>query len=240
MPGMTNPAADPASAPSSDGDPVAQAQTLTQAAQGVLYFVAEALFDAVAGDPETLINWLSDLHKSSIDVSGHPLVVQVLRLLDKREDRLAAEDRTARAQAWEHLEKAMQIAVEGKKGGLEDGTILVILDRFLGDGKPQPSPLETIFEKVQGIVIQAAQARAGGCAGCVDPSGLAQVPASPPDLPPFVPPPGPHLELHNVFGQIEYLWLRLDPAQQEELIASLKETFHYPADADATQPPAAG
>lgn len=236
---MTNPAADPDApvASSSDGDPVAQARTLTQALQEVIRFVSEALFNAVAGHPETLTEWLSDLHKSSTDVSGHPLVVQVLRLLDKREDRLAAEDRTARVQAWEHLEKAMQIAVEGKKGGLEDGTILVILDRFLGDGKPQPSPLETIFEKVQGIVIQAAQARAGGC-GC----GAAShgVPTSPPDLPPFVPPPGTHLELHNVFGQIEYLWLRLDPAQQEELIASLKKAFNYPADADATQPPAAG
>lgn len=240
---MTNPAADPDApvASSSDGDPVAQARTLTQALQEVIRFVSEALFNAVAGHPETLTEWLSDLHKSSTDVSGHPLVVQVLRLLDKREDRLAAEDRTARVQAWEHLEKAMQIAVEGKKGGLEDATIIVILDRFLGDGKPQPGPLETIFEKIQAIVIQAAgnaaQARTGGC-GC----GAAShgVPTSPPDLPPFVPPPGPHLELHNVFGQIEYLWLRLDPAQQEELIASLKETFHYPADADATQPPAAG
>ena len=250
MPGMTNPAADPASAPSSDVDPVAQAQTLTQAVQGVLYFMAEALLDAVAGHPEMLTGWLSDFHKSSIDVSGHPLVVEARRWLEKHEERQGLEGRTARAQAWEHLEKAVQIAVEGKKGGLEDGTILVILDRFLGDGKPQPSPLEVIFEKVQGIVIQAAQARAGGCAGgcadCRDPKFKAgfMMPAAPPNFASDGQGAGDvymRLQLlRSVLGQIEYLWLRLDPAQQEELIASLKETFHYPADADATQPPAAG
>lgn len=100
-----------------------------------------ALFEALGGDPSRLMMIFDSLEESTDQVSAHPFVKGLKATWHAWHDRQAVDAEHATAETWSHTERAFKLAIEAKHEGLEDATILTILDTFAGSVTVAPPNL---------------------------------------------------------------------------------------------------
>ena len=119
--------------------------------------LVRALFEALAGDPSRLVMVLDALEESASAAGAHPFVKGIKAYWETRQQREAVDAEHLITEAWGRADRAFKLAAEAKGAGLEDATILAILDRFTAPvTELPPDPLQEILDKLASLVLEEA------------------------------------------------------------------------------------
>lgn len=149
--------------------------------------LVRALFEALGGDPSRLVMILDALEESASAFGDHPFVKGLKAYWEARQQREAVDAEHILTEAWRHAEQAFKLAAEAKGAGLEDTTILAILDKFTAPvTELPPDPLKEIIDKLTSTTLASLLMPKSPCERAVP---IPPIPSSYP--PPPAPAPAP-------------------------------------------------